>query len=162
MIPFPTSIAKIHSLFRSGELTPRELVEQCFNRIDSREADVQAWVSLDREGAMRLADDQTHLLASLTSIEALPPLFGIPMGVKDIFDVSQWPTKAGSPLRDKHMAERDAVSVARVREAGAIFLGKTHTTQFASFDPSPTHNPWHLSHTPGGSSSGSAAAVACG
>jgi aspartyl-tRNA(Asn)/glutamyl-tRNA(Gln) amidotransferase subunit A len=159
MIPFPTSIAKIHALFRSGELTPRELVEQCFNRIDSREADVQAWVMLDREGALKLADEQTRLLASN---EALPALFGVPMGVKDIFDVAQWPTKAGSPLRENHVAEEDAASVARVRAAGAIFLGKTHTTQFASFDPSPTHNPWHLAHTPGGSSSGSAAAVACG
>lgn len=162
MIPSPSSIAKIHALYRSGELTPRELVEQCFNRIDSREADVHAWVLLDREGALRLADEQTRLLASLTSHEALPALFGIPMGVKDIFDVAQWPTKAGSPLRENHVAEEDAASVARVRAAGAILLGKTHTTQFASFDPSPTHNPWHLAHTPGGSSSGSAAAVACG
>jgi aspartyl-tRNA(Asn)/glutamyl-tRNA(Gln) amidotransferase subunit A len=162
MIPSSSSIAKIHALFRSGELTPRELVEQCFNRIDSREADVQAWVSLDREGALRLADEQTRLLASLSNHEALPPLFGIPMGVKDIFDVAGWATKAGSPLREKHIALQDAPSVARVREAGAILLGKTHTTQFASFDPSPTHNPWHLAHTPGGSSSGSAAAVACG
>src|SRR5215216_2126624 len=98
MIPSPSSIAKIHALFRSGELTPRELVEQCFNRIDSREADVHAWVLLDREGALRLADEQTRLLASLTRHEALPPLFGIPMGIKDIFDVAQWPTRAGSPL----------------------------------------------------------------
>lgn len=162
MIPSSSSVAKIHALFRSGELTPRELVEQCFNRVDSREADVQAWVSLDREGALRLADEQSRLLASLGSHEALPPLFGIPMGVKDIFDVVGWATKAGSPLREKHIAPQDAASVARVREAGAILLGKTHTTQFASFDPSPTHNPWHLAHTPGGSSSGSAAAVACG
>lgn len=162
MIPTPTSIAKIHSLFRSGELTPRELVEQCFNRIDSREADVQAWVSLDRDRALELADEQLRLMVSLSGHEGLPPLFGIPMGVKDIFDVSGWPTKAGSPLREKHVAEQDAASVARVRQAGAILIGKTHTTQFASFDPSPTHNPWHLAHTPGGSSSGSAAAVACG
>lgn len=162
MIPSPSSIAKIHSLFRSGELTPREFVEQCLNRIDSREADVQAWVSLDREGALQLADEQIRLMVSMSSHEALPPLFGIPVGVKDIFDVTGWPTKAGSPLREKHIAQQDAASVARVRAAGAILLGKTHTTQFASFDPSPTHNPWHLAHTPGGSSSGSAAAVACG
>jgi aspartyl-tRNA(Asn)/glutamyl-tRNA(Gln) amidotransferase subunit A len=162
MIPSPTNIAKIHSLFRSGELTPRELVDQCFNRIDSREADVHAWVMLDREGALRQADEQLRLLASLSGHESLPPLFGIPMAVKDIFDVAQWPTKAGSPLRESHVAGQDAASVARARAAGAIFLGKTHTTQFASFDPSPTHNPWRPSHTPGGSSSGSAAAVACG
>lgn len=156
------NIAKIHAQFRSGELTPGELAEQCFSRIDSREADVHAWVSLDRDGALRLADEQTRLLAGLKAEEPLPPLFGIPLAVKDIFDVATWPTKAGSPLRENHVAAEDAASVARVRAAGAILLGKTHTTQFASFDPSPTHNPWLLTQTPGGSSSGSAAAVASG
>jgi aspartyl-tRNA(Asn)/glutamyl-tRNA(Gln) amidotransferase subunit A len=162
MIPSQLNIAKIHALFRDGELTPRELVEQCFNCIDSREADVQAWVMLDREGALHLADEQSRVLAGMTSHEQFPPLFGIPIAIKDIFDVATWPTKAGSPLREKNIASTDAESVRRVREAGAIILGKTHTTQFASFDPSPTHNPWHLEHTPGGSSSGSAAGVACG
>src|SRR5690349_5078569 len=118
MISSLNSIAKIHSMFRSHELTPSELVEQCFNRIDSREADVQAWVLLDREGAQRAADEQTRLLASMGSHEALPPLFGIPLGVKDIFDVAQWPTKAGSPLREKHVASEDAASVVRARAAG--------------------------------------------
>src|SRR5688500_13522064 len=125
MISALNSIAKIHAMFRSHELTPSELVEQCFDRIDSREADVQAWVLLDHEGARQLAAEQTRLLASLGSHEALPPLFGIPMGVKDIFDVVQWPTKAGSPLREKHVASEDAAAVARARDAGAILLGKT-------------------------------------
>ena len=90
------------------------------------------------------------------------PLHGVPIGIKDIIDVAGWPTKAASPLRENHLADRDAPIVARLRNAGAIILGKTVTTQFASFDPPPTRNPWNLDHTPGGSSSGSAAAVACG
>ena len=90
------------------------------------------------------------------------PLHGIPLGIKDIVDVAGWPTRAASPLREEHVAQRDATIVARLREAGAILLGKTVTTEFASFDPPPTQNPWNLERTPGGSSSGSAAAVALG
>jgi aspartyl-tRNA(Asn)/glutamyl-tRNA(Gln) amidotransferase subunit A len=162
MMTSALTIAKIHAAFRSGELTPRELVDLCHAAIDAREADVQAWVLVDREGAIRLADEQSQWLLSRGENDPLPPLFGIPIAVKDIFDVATWPTKAGSPLREKHVASGDAESVARIREAGAILLGKTHTTEFASFDPSPTHNPWNLAHTPGGSSSGSAAGTACG
>jgi aspartyl-tRNA(Asn)/glutamyl-tRNA(Gln) amidotransferase subunit A len=88
------------------------------------------------------------------------PLHGIPIGVKDIIDVAGLATEAGSPLLKGRVAERDAPVVARLRAAGAIVLGKTVTTEFACFDPSPTRNPWNLEHTPGGSSSGSAAAVA--
>ena len=92
--------------------------------------------------------------------EWLGPLHGIPIGVKDIIDVTGWPTKCGSPLRNGHIADRDAAVVTSLRKAGAILLGKTVTTEWACFDPPPTHNPWNLDHTPGGSSSGSAAAVA--
>ena len=88
------------------------------------------------------------------------PLHGIPIAIKDIIDVGGLPTKAGSPLREQHQATTSADAVMRLQAAGAILLGKTVTTQFASFDPSPTKNPWNLAHTPGGSSSGSAAAVA--
>ena len=90
------------------------------------------------------------------------PLHGIPIGIKDIVDVAGWPTEAGSPLRRGQIAQRDATLVAKLREAGAILLGKTVTTEFACFDPPPTRNPWNLQRTPGGSSSGSAAAVALG
>jgi aspartyl-tRNA(Asn)/glutamyl-tRNA(Gln) amidotransferase subunit A len=87
-------------------------------------------------------------------------LHGIPVGIKDMIDVAGMPTKAASSLRATHLAERDATVVTRLRQAGAIILGKTVTTEWACFDPPPTRNPWNLNHTPGGSSSGSAAAVA--
>src|SRR5207248_3972132 len=90
------------------------------------------------------------------------PLHGIPVAVKDIFDVFDWPTAAGSELWANSVARQDATVVRRLREAGAVFVGKTVTTQYASFDPPPTRNPWKLDRTPGGSSSGSAAAIACG
>src|SRR5206468_368570 len=88
------------------------------------------------------------------------PLHGIPVAVKDIFDVAGLPTTAGAPPFAHRRPDEDAASVALLRNQGAIVLGKTHTTQFAYRDPAPTRNPWNLEHTPGGSSSGSAAAVA--
>jgi len=91
------------------------------------------------------------------------PLHGIPLGVKDIVDVAGWPTRAGSPIwEERAPAGKDSPVVAALREAGAILLGKTVTVEFACFDPSLTRNPWNLDHSPGGSSSGSAAAVALG
>src|SRR5687767_1303993 len=117
------NIAQLHALFRSGELTPAELAEHCLDRIDAREADVRAWVRVDREGALRVAQEQSQWLLHSTASDPLPPLFGIPMAIKDIFDVASWPTKAGSPLREKHLAESDAPAVVRVRAAGAIILG---------------------------------------
>src|SRR5206468_2690687 len=90
------------------------------------------------------------------------PLHGIPVGIKDIVDVTAMPTACGWPRWADLVATQDATIVARLRNAGAIILGKTVTTQFASFDPPVTRNPWSLDRTPGGSSSGSAAAVACG
>ena len=90
------------------------------------------------------------------------PLHGIPIGIKDIYDVFDWPTAAGSRLWKNSYARQDATAVRKLREAGAVFVGKTVTTQYASFDPPPTRNPWNVDHTPGGSSSGSAAAVATG
>jgi aspartyl-tRNA(Asn)/glutamyl-tRNA(Gln) amidotransferase subunit A len=89
-------------------------------------------------------------------------LHGIPLGIKDIIDLAGLPTACGSELLSRTRAARDAVLVGRLRQAGAILIGKTVTTQFACFDPPPTRNPWNLEHTPGGSSSGSAAAVATG
>src|SRR5581483_4721760 len=90
------------------------------------------------------------------------PLHGIPFGIKDIFDVFDWPTAAGSKLWSNSIARKDAPVVEHLRHAGAVFVGKTVTTAYASFDPPVTRNPWDHSRTPGGSSSGSAAALACG
>ncbi|MBX3412541.1 MAG: amidase [Pirellulales bacterium] len=142
---------------RAGRTSPLELVEQSLERIAALEDRLQAWVSVDTIGARAaaLALGQESLRGAWRG-----PLHGIPLGIKDIVDVAGWPTQAGSPLRASHLAAHDATIVDRLRSAGAIILGKTVTTEFASFDPPPTRNPWNLEHTPGGSSSGSAAAVA--
>ena len=158
MDAFPP-IAELVCKIRDKRLTPRELVDACLKRIERVEPDVRAWVSVDAEGARRRADELTELAARG---EILGPLHGIPIGIKDIIDVAGWPTRAGSPLRDGHLAREDAAVVARLRNAGAIILGKTVTTEFAWIDPPPTRNPWDATRTPGGSSSGSAAAVASG
>ena len=153
------SILKARQLLRAGELQPLELVEQCLATTEKYEDQVHAWVMVDEDGARRQAE---HLAESLRRGRHPGPLHGIPIGIKDLIDVEGWPTKAGSPLRADHIAQHDAPLVTQLREAGAIILGKTVTTEFASFDPPPTRNPWNLAHTPGGSSSGSAAAVALG
>lgn len=142
---------------QSGRLSPLDLLDRCLAQIDAHEQGVHAWVLVDREGsraAARRAGDE------IERGRYRGPLHGIPFGIKDLFDVAGWPTLAGSPLRSGHRADCDATVVSRLRQAGAIIVGKTVTTEFASFDPPPTRNPWDLSRTPGGSSSGSAAAVA--
>ena len=103
-----------------------------------------------------------RLTAELKAGQYRGPLHGMPIGIKDIIDVAHWPTAAGSKLWANSIAREDATLVRKLRQAGAIILGKTVTTQYASFDPPVTRNPWNLERTPGGSSSGSAAAVACG
>ena len=156
----PQSLLKASSQLRSGELRPMDLVESCLERIDQYEDRIHAWVVVDEEGARRAAEalGQAGARGGWRG-----PLHGIPVAVKDIVDVAGFPTRAGSPLRENHLAESDAPVVAGLRRAGAIILGKTVTVEFACFDPSPTRNPWEpLRHTPGGSSSGSAAAVALG
>src|SRR5262245_4909823 len=144
---------------RQGRLTPVDLVHQCFKQIDRWEQCVKAWVFVDRE---RTLADAQRLSEEVRGGRYRGPLHGIPMGIKDIFDVFDWPTGCGSKAWSKSYARRDATIVERLRRAGAVFLGKTVTTNFASFDPPVTRNPWNLERTPGGSSSGSAAALACG
>lgn len=144
---------------KAGRLTPVDLLEQCLEQIDRYESRVRAWVLVDRERAM---EDAKALTTELSKGNHRGPLHGIPLGVKDIIDVFDWPTACGSKLWTNSIARQDADVVARLRQAGAVFVGKTVTTQYASFDPPPTRNPWNLQRTPGGSSSGSAAAVACG
>lgn len=152
----PTIEAAVQAI-AAGRLTPVELVEGCLTRIARLEDRIHAWVLVDEAGTRREAQRLTDVASSG---ELLGPLHGIPVGIKDIIDVEGLPTKAGSPLREDHLAPRDAAIVANLRSAGAIILGKTVTTPWACFDPPPTRNPWNLAHTPGGSSSGSAAAVA--
>jgi Asp-tRNA(Asn)/Glu-tRNA(Gln) amidotransferase A subunit family amidase len=153
------TITTASEAIRTGELTPIDLVEHCLKQIDRYEEKVRAWVFVDRDGARAEGE---RLTAELRKGQRRGPLHGIPIGVKDIIDVFDWPTAAGSKLWAKSIARKDAEVVKKLRQAGAIFLGKTVTTAYASFDPPVTRNPWNLSKTPGGSSSGSAAAVACG
>ncbi|WP_217567267.1 amidase [Streptomyces sp. GbtcB7] len=126
-------------------------VDDALRRLEKTEPDIRAWVRVDADGARAAAEWAPD-----------GPLRGVPFGVKDIIDVAGLPTECGSPLRRGRTAEHDAWLVDRLRGAGAVPLGKTVTTEFAYFQPGPTRNPHDVAHTPGGSSSGSAAAVAAG
>lgn len=140
---------------RSGDATSVALVEACLHRIELREEAVQAWEWLDPTLALEQAYRCDH--------EApLGPLHGVPVAVKDIFDTADMPTGCGSPIYEGRRPQADADSVRHLREAGAVILGKTVTTEFATFKPGKTRNPHDPERTPGGSSSGSAAAVADG
>src|ERR1051325_2683068 len=158
-MPEPTTITDAAGFIRRGELTPVELLEQCLARIDRYEDRVRAWVYLDRDGAREQAE---RLTAELKQNNYRGPLHGIPIGVKDIVDVFDMPTGCGSKRWANSYARHDANCVERLRAAGAVIMGKTVTTAYASFDPPVTRNPWNLDRTPGGSSSGSAAALVTG
>jgi Asp-tRNA(Asn)/Glu-tRNA(Gln) amidotransferase A subunit family amidase len=136
-----------------GELTPRAVVDMCAAAIAAREGEVRAFVVLDLERARRAADD-----AKLRG----KPLRGLPVGVKDIFDTADFPTEYGSPIYAGFQPRADAAAVALTRRAGGIVIGKTVTTEFATMVPPVTRNPHDPAHTPGGSSSGSCAAIAAG
>ena len=142
---------------REKVLSPLDLVEALLERIDRIDGRVQAWALLDREGA-RLAARQAADEAARGVFRG--PLHGVPFGAKDIFYSAGLRTEAGSKVMAGFVPDYDAAAVARLKAAGAILLGKLHTTEFATYDPAPTRNPWNLACTPGGSSSGSAAAVA--
>jgi Asp-tRNA(Asn)/Glu-tRNA(Gln) amidotransferase A subunit family amidase len=135
------------------EISAEELARACLERIATREPEVRAWEVVDGEGA----------LAEARRIDGLadpPALRGLPIGVKDLIDTSELPTAYGSPIHRGHRPAKDAACVRALRSAGAVILGKTVTTEFAYFSPGPTRNPRDVRRTPGGSSSGSAAAVA--
>jgi amidase len=151
----PIGAAEAVALLSRRELSAEELVRQCLARIAEREPAVQAWEVVDAEGALAEARRMDRL-------RDRPPLCGLPVGVKDLIDTGDLPTAYGSPIHRGHQPEQDAECVRRLRGAGAIVLGKTVTTEFAVYTPGKTRNPHDPSRTPGGSSSGSAAAVADG
>jgi aspartyl-tRNA(Asn)/glutamyl-tRNA(Gln) amidotransferase subunit A len=142
---------------RQRDLSPMGLVEALLQQIDRIEPEVQAWVTLDRSGALATAQ-QLATEAERGSIRG--PLHGVPIGIKDIYYTAGMKTTCGSRIFADQVPNYDASTVARLKQAGAIILGKTVTTEFATADPGPTRNPWNIDHTPGGSSSGSAAGVA--
>ena len=137
----------------SREITSEQLVRACLDRINEREADVQAWVYLAAESALKKAQELDR--GPVTGL-----LHGLPVGVKDLFDTADMPTTYGSGIYRSLQPAADASIVALCRAQGAVMMGKTVTTEFATFTPGKTRNPHRLTHTPGGSSSGSAAAVA--
>jgi aspartyl-tRNA(Asn)/glutamyl-tRNA(Gln) amidotransferase subunit A len=153
------SITSAAAAIRAGELTPVDLLDQCLARVDQLEERIRAWVFVDRERARADAVRSTEELKRGIDRGLL---HGIPIGVKDLFDVFDWPTAAGSKRWANSYARQDCPAIARLRDAGAVLMGKTVTVAYAAFDPPVTTNPWNAKHTPGGSSSGSAAAVACG
>lgn len=157
--PYLFSIAESASAIAAGKLTPSQLVNSCLERIDAFEDKIKAWALVDREGALSAA---RQLEQELSQGRRRSALHGIPVGIKDIFYTAGLATEAGSRTWAGFVPDYDAASVARLKEAGAIILGKTHTTEFACMDPAPTRNPWNIEHTPGGSSSGSGAGVAAG
>ncbi len=138
-----------------GRSTSRELATAQLARVRMTDAAVEAWVTLDPEHVTREA-------ARWDAARKPGPLGGVGIGVKDIIDTADMPTTMGSPIFADHRPPRDALCVDRLRAAGAFVFGKTVTTPFAFLDPGKTRNPWDPAHTPGGSSSGSAAAVAVG
>lgn len=143
---------------RAGQLSARTYAERCIRRIEAREAEVKAWVAFDAERALRLA----AACDARRGDEDDTPLHGVPIGVKDLFATADLPTQMGSPLYAGHRTAHDAAVVSRLQRAGAYVMGKTVTAELAFMHPGVTTNPWNAAHTPGGSSSGSAAAVAAG
>ena len=145
--------------FKDGSDTPRDFLERCLEIIEAQEERVGAIVSTNLDGARKAADEAaTRWKAGKT----LSPIDGMPIGIKDIMETADMPTGQGSGLFTAWEGKRDCAAVAALREAGAVIVAKMVTTEFASSHPSPTRNPWDTARTPGGSSSGSAAAVGIG
>ena len=150
---FRLSASEAAARIREGKLTAEALVHSCLERIDSRESQVKAWVHLDRDFALAQARECDRS-------KSRGPLHGIPFAAKDIMDTADLPTEYGSPIYKGNRPKADAACVALSRAAGGVLMGKTVTTEFASRTPlGHTTNPHNPEHTPGGSSSGSAAAV---
>jgi aspartyl-tRNA(Asn)/glutamyl-tRNA(Gln) amidotransferase subunit A len=153
------TIGGIGRALREGRTTCIEILSGCLAQVDQWEPRVHAWVVLDRE---RSVEQARALDEELRNGNDRGPLHGIPIGIKDIIDVAGLPTGRGSKRWAQSVADSDASVVKNLRRAGAVIMGKTVTTPYAWIDPPATRNPWNVERTPGGSSSGSAAAVACG
>jgi aspartyl-tRNA(Asn)/glutamyl-tRNA(Gln) amidotransferase subunit A len=156
----PGRLRDLAAAIAAGRLSPVELVERYLDRITAVHPTVQAWREVDGGRARREAE-ALHMEVKAGNLRG--PLHGIPLGVKDIIDVEGLPTRCNSRSRaEVPAATADAEIVLQLRRQGMLVLGKLHTTEFAFFDPSPARNPHNVAHTPGGSSSGSGAAVAAG
>ena len=147
------SVGQASIALASGQTTSEKLVSDCLEQIRLRESDVKAWAFIEPERALEQARQRDRE-------GRRSPLHGIPVGVKDIIDTADMPTAYGNGRHAGHQPTQDADIVTLLKKVGAVIMGKTVTTEFAYYTPGPTCNPNNLAHTPGGSSSGSAAAVA--
>ncbi len=154
-------LSTVADAFRTGQIEPTTYLETIRERSETVEPEIEAFVD-DPDRWDRAFETADTLTEEYPSSADRPPLFGVPIGVKDVFHVDGMKTRAGSELPPEALAGEEATAVTALRSAGAIVLGKTVTTEFACFEPGPTRNPHDTDHTPGGSSSGSAAAVASG
>jgi len=157
----PTPLVAIAASLRSGQLDLLTYIDEICNRIDAYEPHIHALVP-EPDRRTRLLREAAALQKRFPDPVSRPPLYGILLGIKDIFYAEGFPTHAGSQLPPELFRGTEASCVTKLRDAGALLLGKTITTEFAYFEPGPTRNPHNLEHTPGGSSSGSVAAVAAG
>ena len=155
--PYTLSVAEAAKQVRAGTLSPVTLAQSLLDRIDALEPALHAWVTIDREEVMNIAQQREMELGQQGP---KGPIHGVPVGLKDIFYTAGMKTTACSRIYADFVPSYDATCVARIKQAGGIILGKAVTTEFATADPSPTVNPWDPAHTPGGSSSGSSVAVA--
>ena len=157
--PYSFSVSEAAQHIQSGQLSPTTYIESLLQRITTHDPALQAWVTIDRAKAMDAALRREQELAAG---ETPGILHGVPVGLKDIFYTAGMKTTACSRIYADFVPDYDATCVTRLKDAGAVILGKAVTTEFATSDPSPTRNPWNAEHTPGGSSSGSSVAVATG
>jgi len=155
--PYQLTAHEASNLISSGSLTSVELVNSCLNQLSKTENSIKAWEYLDCEKAITRALECDH---SYKIGEKIGPLHGIPIGIKDIIDTTDMPTNYGTTIFKDNQPNENAKIIDLLEESGAIIMGKTVTTEFAFFQPSKTSNPHDTERSPGGSSSGSAAAVA--
>jgi Asp-tRNA(Asn)/Glu-tRNA(Gln) amidotransferase A subunit family amidase len=158
----PIGLVALSKDFRTGKQSPFDYLTRLEHRFDEREPHIQAFVPQPQNPFDRLRKELDALMAKYADASSRPALFGIPVGVKDIFHVGGFQTRAGSRLPPDVIGGAEAPVVKKLKTAGALVLGKTVTVEFANYSPGPTRNPHNPAHTPGGSSSGSAAAVAAG
>src|ERR1700761_2974003 len=152
----PLTFHTQRAAFEAGSDTPRAYLERCLETIAAKESVVRAWVALNENGARAQADASTE---RWRSGRPLSQIDGMPVGIKDLLETKDMPTQLGCAAFTGNFPKRDNAAVWALREAGAIILGKTVTTELGGAHPGPTRNPFDPAHTPGGSSSGSAAAV---
>ena len=153
------SLVEAANAIRVGSLSPLDYVRALLARVDAIEPRIQAWATIDREAVI---SEARQLEVEAQKKQFRGPLHGIPVGIKDIFYTRNLRTTVGSTAFADFVPAHDAAVVKKLRHAGAIIMGKCVTTVLVFLDPGPTRNPWNTNHTPGGSSSGSAAAVPFG